>query len=127
MKTKLVLFFSCFAFYACTTPVAEARDVTFAWDKNPEPEVTTYRLEIWDAPSNSWVSISSVADNEETPENDTPTQVEVKGLPGYQFKIRAFAVAKYPDGSSLESLPSEELIVTPDRPGAVKSIRRFTK
>lgn len=105
---------------ACAVLPMEAKEVTFLWDANPEPDVTSYRLEIYQASTQAWVTLGTVTDNLATPEIDPPTTITILTFPNKLSRIRAFAVNE--DG--LESLPSDELTVLADKPGAPKNLKK---
>lgn len=110
-------------FTACSSLPSQARDVEFAWDRNPEPEVNEYRIEVRDVVTNAVIKSAIVSDNPETPENDTPITVLVPNYPLRATKVVAFAIARTAD-SALESLPSVELPVEAFVPGAPQNLRR---
>lgn len=86
---------------------ASAIDVTLAWDQNPEPDVTRYVIEIYDAPTDAWVELGQVNDPTATPENDTPTQIRFQAFPDAESRVRCYAV----NSAGLRSLPSSELVI----------------
>lgn len=116
MKTVLVLVL---LLLASCSPMA-AREVTFEWDPNPEPDVTRYRVYLHSLLDDSWNVVGEVADDPATPANDTPTRVKVLEFPNVVSRVRATAI----NSAGLESLPSEEYIVEPEPPGAPKGLRR---
>lgn len=90
-----------------TAQLASALDVTFAWDQNPEPDVTRYRLYLYDAGTDAWIPLQDVADDPATPANDTPLTLRIPAFPDVESRVRLTAINE----AGLESLPSAELIV----------------
>jgi hypothetical protein len=93
--------------------LSHARDVTFEWDLNPEPDIVQYRLETATSLTGPWVRAGETlaATSMEMP--TTLAFLQVKGLPNATFFVRAYAK----NLAGLESDPSDPLTVDPDRPG----------
>jgi hypothetical protein len=91
--------------------IASARDITFAWDLNPESDVTQYR--VYTSPTNDgpWTLNGATALPATAP--TTINELEVKGLPNLILFVYVTAVNQ----AGLESIPSDTLQVNPDRPG----------
>lgn len=123
MKPRYTLLAAVLATLAACTPI-EAREVAFEWDRNPEPEVNEYRVEVRDAVTNALLKSATVSDNPATPENDVPVTVSIPGYPLLATKVTAFAVVRVTEGTSLESLPSEVLPVEALIPGQVQALKR---
>lgn len=105
---------------SCTALPAGAKEATFTWDANPEPDVVSYRLEIYQNSTQSWITLGTVADNPATPVIDPPTTITVLNFPNKLSRLRAFAINE--DG--VESFPSDELTVMPEPPTAPKNLRK---
>lgn len=112
-------------FTACTTLPSQARNETFEWDANPEPDVNEYRIEVRDVTTNAVLKSVTVSDNPATPANDTPTTVTITGYPLKATKVVAFAVARVDVGPPLESLESDPLSVEAFKPGQVLGLRKL--
>jgi len=89
---------------------AGAREVTFAWDANPEPDVTGYRLYRFDETAQQWRKIAEVAGIEAT----------VSDFPNVRTRVHATAI----NAAGLESQPSNEVAVDPDPPSPPGGVRR---
>lgn len=105
---------------SCVALPLEARDATFTWDANPETDVVSYRLEIFQASTQSWVTLGTVIDNPGTPVIDPPTTITILNFPNKLSRLRAFAINE----EGMESNPSEELTVTPEKPTAPKNLKK---
>jgi hypothetical protein len=105
---------------SCVALPLEARDATFAWDANPETDVISYRLEIFQASTQTWVTLGTVIDDPGTPAIDPPTTITIPNFPNKLSRLRAFAINE----EGLESNPSEELTVMPEKPTAPKNLKK---
>jgi hypothetical protein len=105
---------------SCVASPVGARDATFVWDANPETDVVSYRLEIFQASTQSWVTLGTVIDNPGTPVIDPPTTITILNFPNKLSRLRAFAINE----EGMESNPSEELTVTPEKPTAPKNLKK---
>jgi hypothetical protein len=86
---------------------AQALDVTFAWDANPESDVVRYRLYLYDDATTAWIPVQDAADDPATPANDTPLTMRLPAFPDVESRVRLTAI----NSAGLESLPSNELVV----------------
>lgn len=105
-KTKYAII-SAILLNSCAVLPVVARDVTFAWDANPETDVVSYRLEIFQASTQSWITLGTVMDDPKTPSIDPPTTITILNFPNKLSRLRAFAINE----EGMESDPSDELTV----------------
>jgi hypothetical protein len=121
MKTTIKMIAICIGILLCAS-VSAAREVKFAWDRNPEPDVTSYRLYLFNESTGGFDQVASVADDPATPANDTPITMTVPDFPEVESRVMLTAV----NTAGLESLPSNEVIVKVP-PGAPKGLKYSVK
>ncbi|MFK5173407.1 hypothetical protein ACI3QN_12910, partial [Propionibacterium freudenreichii] len=57
---------------ACTIVPSEAVEATFQWDRNPEEDVSSYRIEIYNDKTSTWFTLGTTDDNPTTALIDPP-------------------------------------------------------
>jgi hypothetical protein len=89
------------ALLLASSPIATARDLTFAWDPNPPEElVANYDLEIFDEGQQGWISAGL----------STTTTLAVPTFPDVVTRCRVSAI----NTLGLRSLPGAELVIPAD-------------
>ena len=106
---------------SCVALPVKARDATFVWDANSEPDVVSYRLELFQDSTKTWIPLGTVTDNPATPAIDPPTTLTVPNFLNKLSRLRAFAI----NAAGMESNPSEELTVLPTKPDAPKNLQEI--
>ena len=90
--------------FACVSASAQGYRISFLWDNNSESDLAGYKMYMLTPPATNWLQVATSITNTVTITNTVPTLSK--------YRVTAF------NTSNIESIPSNEITVNLNSPGA---------